>query len=107
MFPFLPFQPSEVYLSVFPYLRVFLRLSEQEFKITSDRSLLLSQILAFFAHTLVEKKYEISEHCNMANSIQNQLELQGEIVPRILVIILQNKIGGAKLMPNFVLCPQA
>ena len=29
----------------------------------------------------------------MANSIQNQLELQGEIVPRILVIILQNKIG--------------
>ena len=43
----------------------------------------------------------------MANSIQTQLELQGEIVPCILVIILRNKIGGAKLMPNYILCPQA
>ena len=58
-------------------------------------------------HTLVEKKYEISEHCNMANSIQNQLELQGEIVSRIISHDFAKQNRGAKLMPNYILCPQA
>ena len=43
----------------------------------------------------------------MANSIQNQLELQGEIVSRIISHNFAKQNRGAKLMPNYILCPQA
>ena len=42
-----------------------------------------------------------------ANSIQNQLELQGEIVSRIISHNFAKQNRGAKLMPNYILCSQA